>query len=137
MNPITPPISTDILFIFIAILGVLLFILSIRYTNLEKKHEKLINSQNNSKRYIDFNLSNKRNLEIFIETYEYCSSKPKEIIIGVIDENGFYLQDLVAIRPNELRNDTIDTIVYANGDSDDYTNKFEIKLFDPEHSSIT
>ena len=53
----------------------------------------------------------------------------KEIYVGVIKDNVWY-QDLAIVRPAADQNDdAFEVLVYADKDSEDYTDQFRIGLF--------
>ena len=60
----------------------------------------------------------------------------KEFYIGVETETGAYIQDLVIIRPTytfkdesvKFDSDKFEMLVFANNESEDYTDKFVVPL---------
>ena len=62
----------------------------------------------------------------------------KEIYIGIEQENGSYVQDLVIVRPTyKLENtdvkfdsDKFELLVFADEKREDYTNKFTVPLYE-------
>ena len=60
----------------------------------------------------------------------------KEFYIGVETETGAYIQDLVIVRPTytfkdesvKFDSDKFEMLVFANSESEDYTNKFVVPL---------
>ena len=53
----------------------------------------------------------------------------KEIYVGVIKDNVWY-QDLAIVRPaGDQNDDAFEVLVYADKDSEDYTDQFRIGLF--------
>lgn len=73
------------------------------------------------------------------------SSFPREIYIGLVNDNDMWLQDLAIVRQayklSDGENDGVDYIdgkyqvlVYADKDNEDYTHKFDID--EAEYSSL-
>lgn len=60
----------------------------------------------------------------------------KEFYIGVETESGAYIQDLVIVRPTytfkdesvKFDSDKFEMLVFADSESEDYTNKFVVPL---------
>lgn len=55
-----------------------------------------------------------------------CSNT--EIIIGIENLMGEYVQDLVCVRESMVDKSVFETLVYADENDEDYTNKFNIPL---------
>lgn len=65
-----------------------------------------------------------------------------EIMIGIIDPYGYWIQDLATVREcytingnlePETIDDKFDVLVYANADEEDYTHNFVVDLYkDPK-----
>lgn len=64
----------------------------------------------------------------------------REIYLGLEDKNGVWLQDLAIIRQkyhydedsNVINEKGIDVMVYSDANDEDYTNKFDIDIYEEE-----
>jgi len=69
-------------------------------------------------------MRNGHKLVVYFNTWS--DEYPDELCTYIGDENGVILQDIVIVREHENR-DSVEVIVYADDNNEDYTHKFEIQ----------
>lgn len=62
---------------------------------------------------------------------------PYELYVGIKNKHGVWIQDLAIVRSSDDEGDTwndgtCEVLVYGDGFSEDYTNKFKIDLYKEE-----
>ena len=65
---------------------------------------------------------------------EWFDGMPHTIAVGIRNSQGVYVQDLVVVEPTgaafeETENDKFDIMVWADENSEDWTNKFTVKRY--------
>ena len=76
--------------------------------------------------------------ELVAQLYNYDGNHPE--ITVYIRENGLVGQDICLIRPHEGRDfvqakDSVDCLVWADEDDDDFTDKFWIQMYKEEEEN--
>lgn len=88
---------------------------------------------------IEVAIGNKK-LVAFVNDWQ--DGMPKEIFISIVDEDGRYIQDICMVREHyhynkniedfERDDNLIDCKVWADSDSEDYTNEFCIGVYEED-----
>lgn len=69
--------------------------------------------------------------DLVAETYR--SSNEEEIVVCLKEKTtGLIHQDICLVRPSDTVKETLECLVWRDGEQEDYTDKFQIKIWDGE-----